>query len=754
MYKSIMSATALALFGAAGVSAEAATETPIDEITVFGKHRDAQAASAVSPVSKLTPADLVSINAMTTEDLVKYEPSLVIRRRYIGDPNGTMGIRGSNMFQTTRSMVFADGIPLHYLLQTQWNGSPRWSLVTADEIGYIDVVYGPFSAEYSGNAMGGVVNIETRIPTERRIHIEGSLFQQAFDHQGFDRSMTGARGFMSYGDRFGALSVYTAYSRLENDSQPMDYRYATGSIPAGGELAVTGSYAGTDEYGNPVAYYGNSGRQTSTTDQIKTKIGYEWAEWLALATIAYEQRDVDASDAQTYLRDASGLPVWNGLVVDDDVAFAVSGSHFAVSEQQRRSLLLGGRIQGPLTDRWWLEASVSDFRILEDETRSSNANPADPAYTPAGSLSVFDDTGWSTAGFKLSNDRLFDNDRLSLTSGYDYERYTLGIGNFRSADYRAGERTEANSASGGKTRLQGIFAQFGLRAGDAWDFSLGGRYESWQSMDGYYYDYARNNLQDHADRSESRFSPKFSAGLRPADLWQLRYSVAKAYRFPIVEELYQNERRTTGTSIANAGLEPEDGLHHNLMAERQIDGGYARLNLFTETIRDVIFNQAAIVDNRLISTFLPIDEVRTRGAELIFNRSDIAARFDLRANLAFVDSEITANSANPDIAGKVFPRMPRWRAHVLATWHLNDRWDVGGGWRYASNSYGDLDNADTAANVFGAHDAYSQLDLKTNYRPGNGVRMSLGIDNLTDDVTFVHHPWPGRTLYLEAALEL
>ena len=85
---------------------------------------------------------------------------------------------------------------------------------------------------------------------------------------------------------------------------------------------------------------------------------------------------------------------------------------------------------------------------------------------------------------------------------------------------------------------------------------------------------------------------------------------------------------------------------------------------------------------------------------------------------------------------------------------MSDRWDVGGGVRYASNSYGDLDNADTATGVFGAHDAYTQIGLKTNYRLDSGVRLSLGVDNLTDEVTFVHHPWSGRTVYMEAAVDL
>ena len=60
------------------------------------------------------------------------------------------------MFQTTRSMVFADGMPLLHL-QTRYRGAPRWSLVSPSEIDQVEVVYGPYSSEYSGNAMGWLI---------------------------------------------------------------------------------------------------------------------------------------------------------------------------------------------------------------------------------------------------------------------------------------------------------------------------------------------------------------------------------------------------------------------------------------------------------------------------------------------------------------------------------------------------------------------------------------------------------------------
>ena len=208
---------------------------------------------------------------------------MIVRRRFIGDANGVLGMRGSNMFQTARTMVFADGIPLHYHLQTRWSGAPRWGLVNADELGFVEVVYGPFSAEYGGGAMGGVINIETRIPTARQLRFEGILMQQSFDAEGFDDTLYGYKSFFSYGEKVGKLSVYAAYTRLDNDSQPQDFRFDTLRTPSGSEPSVTGSLPRTDEYGAPARYYGNSGPIDGVTDQLKLKIGYELAAgWLAL----------------------------------------------------------------------------------------------------------------------------------------------------------------------------------------------------------------------------------------------------------------------------------------------------------------------------------------------------------------------------------------------------------------------------------------------------------------------------------------
>ncbi len=180
----------------AACAAQAQNEPVIEEVVVWGEQTQSRASTS-HPTSLLTQQDLVSINVASTEDVVKFEPSLVIRRRFIGDSNGTMGMRGSNMFQTSRSMVFADGVPLHYLLQSRWNGAPRWTMVSASEIAQVEVLYGPFSAEFSGNSMGGVVLIESAIPQQREFHFDSSFFTQDFSAYGFDDTVNGHKAFLS-----------------------------------------------------------------------------------------------------------------------------------------------------------------------------------------------------------------------------------------------------------------------------------------------------------------------------------------------------------------------------------------------------------------------------------------------------------------------------------------------------------------------------------------------------------------------------
>src|SRR5688500_18926038 len=72
-----------------------------------------------------------TVNATDSEDALKYLPSLLVRKRYIGDYNhAVLSTRASGSGNSARSLVYADGVLLSNLLGNGAAFTPRWGLVT------------------------------------------------------------------------------------------------------------------------------------------------------------------------------------------------------------------------------------------------------------------------------------------------------------------------------------------------------------------------------------------------------------------------------------------------------------------------------------------------------------------------------------------------------------------------------------------------------------------------------------------------
>ncbi|HSV47496.1 MAG TPA: TonB-dependent receptor plug domain-containing protein, partial [Ramlibacter sp.] len=112
-----------------------------------------------------------SINSTDSADALKYLPSLLVRKRYIGDYNhAVLSTRASGTGNSARSLVYADGMLLSNLLGNGAAFAPRWMMVSPEEIERVDVLYGPFSAAYPGNSVGAVVDYTTRMPRQFEAH--------------------------------------------------------------------------------------------------------------------------------------------------------------------------------------------------------------------------------------------------------------------------------------------------------------------------------------------------------------------------------------------------------------------------------------------------------------------------------------------------------------------------------------------------------------------------------------------------------
>ena len=753
-------------------------DSTLEEIRVFAQDIIPDTVS-ISPTSKFNIEDLDSVNITTAEDILTHAPSLAVRRRFIGDPNGVVGARGSNMFQTPRTLVYVDGMPIHYHLQTRFRGSPRWSLVSPDEVQVAEVLYGPYSAEYSGNAMGAVINLKTRKPQSKRVVVEAAYFAQDYERLSIDDTFDGYRFYSGYENSYGNLGVFASYTRLENDSHPQtEFRSSittdnSGALATGG-TPVTGAIAGITEQGEPVLFFGNSGPERAITNLYKTKFVYDFDAVELRATIAYEDRTRSEERSNNFLVDAGGNSFYeNSFNVDgfQYSTFEFGRSLFQDRTLERESLLLGVGARFNVSNTWIADAFYSYFDLIRDEEIRTGENPASPNFVQANNdfrarLTSYDDTGWDIFDLKFSTQSLLGDDRRRLAVGFHYDSYELkfivddynSITRQRDADDADGSLFTGRGDSGGKARTYAAFVQYGMRLSDKWDLSFGLRYEDWQASDGFIA--ATNfgggpNTVTFIDKvSKQGWSPKFSFTYSPNNAQNIRYSVARALRFPVVEELFLNGSDLAGGSVADPNLEPEDGVFHNLSFRQQLDTGSITLNFFYDTVEETIFNQEVAVgsgSSNTVETFLPISEVRTQGSEFVASFPSLFIDdISLTVNLVYTDTEITKNANNTDIIGNRFPRIARWRSNLLLNYNVSDVLDVGTTIRTASDTFGTLDNSDNVDRVFGTHDKFTFVGLKANWQALDDIKLSFGVDNVFDYQAYVRFPYPARTFYLSA----
>src|SRR4029079_18223481 len=94
------------------------------------------------------------------------------------------------------------GILLSNLLGNGAGFTPRWALVTPEEIERVDVLYGPFSAAYPGNSAGAIVDYVTRMPTQLEAHAKLQGFTQpSYRLYATDDAFGGAEASASIGSR-------------------------------------------------------------------------------------------------------------------------------------------------------------------------------------------------------------------------------------------------------------------------------------------------------------------------------------------------------------------------------------------------------------------------------------------------------------------------------------------------------------------------------------------------------------------------
>lgn len=738
---------ALSLLAVAWSQAVYAAEEPqvMEEVSVYGE-RPAAFRNITTSTEAADKALIESTNVINTEDTVKYLPSIQVRKRYIGDRNAILASRNAGTIDSARSLVYADNVLVSMLLGNSFSYAPRWWFVAPQEVERVDVSYGAHSAAYAGNAAGVVMVMKSKVPEKFEAHAEAQTFSQSFNLYGTDETYRGSRVGAFLGNRHDKLRWTLSVGHLDNTGHPMSFATATRQAGSGADT-VTGYHFDKDPTHVNRVVFGATGIDHNIQDNTKVKLAYDLSPGSRLTySLGFWRSDSD-SNVQSYLRDATGNPVYSGSVTINGAAYTLSATAMQPSKRLEEHWMnsLTWRHDPTSGSDWAFEAALTNYRFGEDTTRRPTVALPAAATGGNGQVQLQDGNGWHTADLRADWRPDHGQRGHDVALGYHYDQHKLNDRTYTNTDWLSGNATTVNAGNTGKTETRGLYVQDALNIGHGMTLTLGLRHEQWRAFSG-----TRTNsvptTVTYPDRDESFTSPKFSLSWAATEAWLLRGSLSRAMRFPTVTELFQGT--ITGTSITNndPNLRPEKIVAGELAAERGLSAGNMRISLFEDDVTDYLTRQTNTTVTPSVTNIQNVDQVRIRGVEASAQqRNAFVQGLDLTGSMTYSNAKIRTNSKNPASVGKRMIRIPDWRATLAATWHQNDKMDFTLAGRYSGMQYNLLDNTDTNEGVYGSVSKFFVVDAKFSYRFDKHISVSLGVDNLNNDKNYAFHPYPQRT---------
>ena len=768
--------------------AEQKADTQLQEMVIKGD-KSAAPANVPNTVESVTAKQIVeSVNSVSSAGALLYLPSIHVRERFIGDVNGGLAMRMYGVNSSAETMVYADGLLLSNFLTNSCCPGPRWGMVSQEAIDRVDVMYGPFSALYPGNSVGGVVLMATHMPARFEAKVKLDAFGENFKLYGTDKNFTGAHAAATLGNKVGDWSFRLVADHLDNHSHPTDFTPATaktGAAAASGQYTVvTGAQFDNDIANKARVITAATSMDHTVKDDGTIKVAYDFSSTLrATYTLNIWQNTSDKL-IDSYLRDEGGNTIYGTSTTAGPYRYVrINGKDYSVtapgvSRAESEYHMHGLSLKSDSGGTWDWEVNASYFNQNKDETRASSGNFGTTPSTDAtaGTVTFADGTGWQNVdlrGVWRPEGNLKSRHQVSFgfhTDTYTTksDQYKLGAGNWQTSSAGA-----LNTNSRGKTSTDAIYVQDAWQFAPAWKLVVGGREERWEASDGS--NFANSANVTYQDKSVRAFSPKASLSYQASDDWALRGSVGRGTRFPTVGELFKNVGVTRvggGTPTAgelagfpapyntaltnNPNLKPESADSWEFTMERFVGNGVWRTSLFGEEKKDALISQSDIttLPGFSISSVQNVDKVRTYGIETAFQTNDMGLRgLDLSGSIAYIHSRIVKDIAAPRLEGTELPLIPVWRASLVGTYHASDKLSYSLGYRYSGRQHSGLFNTTTLQypdpnpDVYGGRSAFHVFDAKVLYKVAKQWSASVGIDNIGNAKYYTLYPYSQRTYF-------
>ena len=216
----------------------------MDEVVVTGTRSEEKVERIPANVTVIDQEDIKNTNAKDVPDLLRAREGIVVRDLLSNGKSAQVDLRGFGEAAPYNNLVLVDGRRVN---EIDLSGVD-WTQIPLDQIERIEIVRGTGTVLYGDNAVGGVINIITKTPSDR-FALSAGANAGSYSLNKENVSVSGAQGPL-------AASFYGSYESTQGYRENNDYR----AKDVGGKIVydaasflslnLAGSYH-TDDYGLP-----------------------------------------------------------------------------------------------------------------------------------------------------------------------------------------------------------------------------------------------------------------------------------------------------------------------------------------------------------------------------------------------------------------------------------------------------------------------------------------------------------------------
>ncbi|WP_419655640.1 TonB-dependent receptor [Desulfosarcina variabilis str. Montpellier] len=652
-------------------------EYSLGEIVVSGKGASVR---DIAISDEVTVEDFEAVNAESVADALTYVPGVQVTYGRKAFPS--ISLHG---FDQNRILTLIDGVPYY---ETKYGGMDL-NQIGLESVARIDVVKGAPSVLYGANALGGVVNIITKKPTE-------TPYLSATGEYGIAGMDDAYKASLAHGMKVGNFNYWLSYAHREWDSWDLsdDFEPRVGEIvrrPGGTEETIIedGDERLNSDY---------------KTDNFWAKVGVEPSEdtevYLNFHYITTEKGDPANLDS---IRVFSDFSHFDRITAYDDWGLDLSADH-------------------AFTDRFNLQA-----KLFYHDHNDDYASYSDQTYTEQIALSTYKD--YILGGMLLGEYQMVDWN--TLRAALHYKKDSHEQRDIEDLPFAESQAYTGSASLENETRL--VDDKLSLVAGISYDWFDISKAEDDPETDG-------NIIENDTPDMTDAFNPMIGATYQLVDSVQLFASVAKKTRFPTLSQIYSGDE-------PNLELDPETAINYTAGVAYAYESLFKlQVAPFFHDISDYITRDVPPTENPY-SQYKNYDEVEMLGFEV---SAEVRPFTDLSFKIGYMNNNAT-NKSDGRVTDEV-AKVPEHTLNVGIQYTLpviRTRLNVN--MLYVGESYYQLPNPDDPDLETIENDDYTLFNAKiTQPFLSDRLETFVAVDNIFDEdyEPTSGYPAPGMRAWL------